>query len=106
MSDLWPFLSGHDPELTDHLECLQLDLSMIIPSAWLSVFAKWLPLDTLLEVVPFLAREGLVGFLAVTFIIILSHRLKLLESESLDELLSYVQRLSSHPPDNIIAQCE
>ena len=30
---------------------------MVIPSAWLSVFGKWLPLDVLQDLVPFLQKD-------------------------------------------------
>ena len=33
------------------------DLGMVIPSAWLSVFGKWLPLDVLQDLVPFLQKD-------------------------------------------------
>ena len=33
------------------------DLSMVIPSAWLSVFGKWLPIDILQDIVPFLEKD-------------------------------------------------
>ena len=32
---------------------------MVIPSAWLSVFGKWLPIDVLQEIVPFLEKDWL-----------------------------------------------
>ena len=35
---------------------------MVVPGAWLSMFAKWLPLSVLQDLVPFLQQQGLPGF--------------------------------------------
>jgi len=108
MPELQTVLTLHDPELVDHLlKFVQLELSMIIPSAWLSVFAKWLPVDTLFDVVPFLAKEGRIGFIAVTYVILLAHRASLVELRTLDEVLSFVSSfISQPPPENLITMCE
>eukprot|EP00913_Durusdinium_trenchii_P012431 g11671.t1 len=56
------------------------DLGMVVPGAWLSIFGKWLPVEVLEELVPFLQHQGLPGFVVVTFLILLAHRDKLLAS--------------------------
>lgn len=35
---------------------------MVVPGAWLSIFGKWLPVEVLEELVPFLQHQGLPGF--------------------------------------------
>merc|ERR1711972_847660 len=42
-------LQDHDPELASHLQSVLPDLRAVVAGAWLSVFAKWLPLSTLFE---------------------------------------------------------
>lgn len=99
-------LLERDPELSEHLELMSLDLAMVIPGAWLSVFAKWLPLATLREVVPFVAKEGLAGFLVVTLMILLFHRENLMSCKGLDQALPHISGLPSMPPpDGLMEMC-
>eukprot|EP00927_Polykrikos_kofoidii_P067745 TRINITY_DN63192_c0_g1_i1.p1 TRINITY_DN63192_c0_g1~~TRINITY_DN63192_c0_g1_i1.p1 ORF type:complete len:401 (-),score=46.62 TRINITY_DN63192_c0_g1_i1:32-1234(-) len=100
-------LTERDPELVEHLDSLSLNFSMVIPSAWLSTFGKWLPLENLLEVVPFLGREGLAGFLTVTLIVLLFNRSALLQCTDLGEALTYFYSLSKKPPpEELLKMCE
>ena len=39
---------------------------MVVPGAWLSVFGKWLPVDILEDLVPFLEEQGVAGFAAAS----------------------------------------
>jgi len=61
-------------KLTKHREPMMLGLNLtdVLPTAWLSTFGKWLPFEQLVEVVPFLAASGLPGFLAITIVILTS----------------------------------
>lgn len=61
-------------KLTKHREPMMLGLNLtdVLPTAWLSMFGKWLPFEQLVEVVPFLAASGLPGFLAITIVILTS----------------------------------
>jgi len=70
------------------------------------MFAKWLPISILVEVVPFLCTEGLAGFLSVTYVVLLHHRATLLEFQSLDELLPFMNNLVIQaPPENLVGLC-
>jgi len=106
-STLDAVLVARDPELHTHFGDLSLELGMIIPGAWMSVFAKWLPLRMLMDVVPFLIMEGVVGFLAVTLIVLLHNREALLKCSELDEALPYVNNLLSQspPPEDLVGMC-
>jgi hypothetical protein len=99
-------LVTRDPELHEHFSKLSLDLGMIIPGAWLSIFAKWLPRPVLMDILPFLVAEGVAGFLAVTYVVILHHRGNLLHCRTIDEALPYVHNLfSQKPPENLVGMC-
>ena len=67
-------LQQYDPELADHLDPLVPNLWAILPSAWLSCFAKWLPVRALLDVVPFIVSVGRSGLLTVTLVMFLHYR--------------------------------
>lgn len=96
-------LVKRDPELLKHLDSLSLELDMIIPGAWISMFAKWFSLDVLVDLVPLLVSEGLAAFLAVTYVVILHHRDAFLTFESIDEALPYIQRcFSQEAPENLL----
>jgi len=101
-------LASKDPELMHHLyQTIKMDLGMVIPSAWLSVFGKWLPLDVLQDLVPFLQKEGLAGFVIVTFLMLLAHRSKLLVARSLDEILPFINSFSKEAvPDQLLSVCQ
>jgi len=99
-------LRMRDPELVDHLQAIELDFSLFVPGAWLSFFAKWLPLSILQEALPFLGREGLVGFLSVTLLLLLYHREALLCCPELEAGLAYLNRLSDmRPPEGLLEMC-
>jgi len=91
-------LQEHDPEVLLHFQCIEVDLEMVLPKAWLTLFARWLPLPSLLEALPFLKQEGLPGILAVTLMLLLYHRWFLLGCQNLEEALVYLTSLPSKPP--------
>jgi len=101
-------LAAKDPELLHHLyHTVKLDLDMVVPGAWLSMFGKWLPVDVLVELVPFLQEQGLAGFVVVTFLVLLAHRSKLLAARSLEEVLPCINGLSNEPaPEKLLHICE
>eukprot|EP00929_Paragymnodinium_shiwhaense_P072804 TRINITY_DN36964_c0_g1_i1.p1 TRINITY_DN36964_c0_g1~~TRINITY_DN36964_c0_g1_i1.p1 ORF type:complete len:520 (-),score=60.73 TRINITY_DN36964_c0_g1_i1:149-1708(-) len=99
-------LEDRDEQLSAHFLFLDADLPAIITSAWLSIFAKWLPLVRLLDVVPFVEREGLMGFLAVTLTLLLHHRGDLLLIDDFGNLLRFLNELSHHTaPDDLVDRC-
>eukprot|EP00439_Symbiodinium_sp_Y106_P011842 s6876_g1.t2 len=73
-------LASKDPELMHHLyQTIKMDLGMVIPSAWLSVFGKWLPLDVLQDLV----------------------------ARSLDEILPFINSFSKEAvPDQLLSVCQ
>lgn len=91
-------LAERDPEVLGHLVRLGLDLEMVLPKAWLTLLARWLPLPNLLEALPFLMREGLTGMVAITLLLLLYHRWFLMGCQSLEEALLYLGSLPSKPP--------
>lgn len=100
-------LCERDPELFQHLLGVGLDFLMVIPSAWLSVLAKWVPLGTFLELLPLLSREGLLGLLAATLLLLLFHRDALIHCWSLEDVLDFLGGLASkEPPDRLLEMCE
>merc|ERR1719480_772386 len=99
-------LGDRDAELLWHLESLGLDFSMALPQAWLTLFAKWLPLPAFLEVVPFLQKEGLLGVVSITLMLLLYHRWFLLSCNSFEEVLAYLASLPHKPPpDDLLDMC-
>lgn len=103
---LQELLADRDPELANHLAVLDLDLTVVAAGAWVSVFARWLPMEVLGEVLPFLSKEGLTGFLAVTLMMLLYHRERLLHLHCPQEALAYLTDLSSEaPPEGLLDMC-
>merc|ERR1711976_478159 len=97
-SPLFEQLLEEHPELTDHLHSIRFNFHMVIPKVWLSLFAKWLPLSSLLEVVPFVGREGLLGILLVTLLFIIYHRWFLLQCKDFEEALQYLDDVADRVP--------
>eukprot|EP00927_Polykrikos_kofoidii_P044841 TRINITY_DN38718_c0_g1_i1.p1 TRINITY_DN38718_c0_g1~~TRINITY_DN38718_c0_g1_i1.p1 ORF type:complete len:491 (+),score=48.99 TRINITY_DN38718_c0_g1_i1:149-1621(+) len=100
-------MSERDPELVDHFRDISLNFATLIPCAWLSIFAKWLPLESLLEIVPFLGREGFPGFLVVTIFVLLYNRGSLLLCDDLSDAMPFLSTLSKQPPPpDLLRMCE
>lgn len=100
-------LDKADMQLSYHLfHTLGLNLTAVLPTAWLSMFGKWLPFQQLLEIVPFLAASGLPGFLAVTIVILTSFRSDLLGHQSVEDVLLFIAALRKSPaPANLMFLC-
>mmetsp|Transcript_101896 Transcript_101896/g.287538 ORF Transcript_101896/g.287538 Transcript_101896/m.287538 type:complete len:406 (+) Transcript_101896:75-1292(+) len=100
-------LTERDPELLDHLTSnAGVDWHMVIPGAWLSVFAKWLPIDAFRDTLPFVCKGGLAGLLTTTLLILLYNRDRLLGCRGLEEALDCINNLSrSQPPDRLLEMC-
>jgi hypothetical protein len=100
-------LQERDPELTDHLKDIRFNFHMVIPKVWLSLFAKWLPISSLLEVVPFVGKEGFAGILLVTLLFIIYHRWFLLQCEDFEEALAYLDDIPMRipPPEKLVDMC-
>lgn len=100
-------LRERDPDLLEHMTGVGLDLLMVIPGAWLSLLAKWLPLEAFLEVLPFVGKEGLTGLLAATLLILLYHRSELVRCRGMEEALECLARLATKPPpERLLEMCE
>merc|ERR1711924_416560 len=80
---------------------------MGIPKVWLSCFAKWLPLSALMEVVPFIGQEGLLGVLLVSLLFIIYHRWFLMQCKDFEEALRYLDKeiCEKPPPENLVQMC-
>jgi len=106
-----PLLKEHlgrwDLELNFHLwQTLGLNITAILPTAWLSIFGKWLSFEQLLEIVPFLASAGLPGFLTVTVVVLISYRSELLRCKDTEEALLFINTLRQQPaPPNLLFLC-
>lgn len=100
-------LDKADMQLSYHLfHTLGLNLTAVLPTAWLSMFGKWLPFQQLLEIVPFLAASGLPGFLAATIVILTSFRSDLLDHQSVEDVLIFIAALRKSPaPANLMFLC-
>mmetsp|Transcript_14922 Transcript_14922/g.28017 ORF Transcript_14922/g.28017 Transcript_14922/m.28017 type:complete len:420 (+) Transcript_14922:86-1345(+) len=101
-------LAHKDPELMHHLyHIIMMDLGMVVPGAWLSMFGKWLPIHVLEDIVPFLEKEGFAGFVILTVLLLLAHRSKLLAARTLDEILPCINGLSKEDaPDQLLQVCQ
>jgi len=91
-------LDERDPDLLAHFRNLGVDLLLMLPQAWLSLFAKWLPMASFLELLPFISQNGLHGVITVTYILILYHRWFIMGCQEPHELLAYMSTLSMKPP--------
>lgn len=99
-------LQEHDPEVLHHFIQIGIDLEMVLPKPWLTLFARWLPLPSFLEAMPFLAQEGFPGVLAITLMLLLYHRWFLLGCENFEEVLVYLNGLPTKPPpERLIDMC-
>lgn len=100
-------LDEADMQLSYHLfHTLGLNLTDVLPTAWLSTFGKWLPFEQLVEVVPFLAASGLPGFLAITIVILTSFRSDLLGHPNAEDVLIFIATLRKLPaPNNLMFLC-
>lgn len=101
-------LDKTDGQLSYHLfQTLGLNLTAVLPTAWLSMFGKWLPFEQLLETVPFLASAGLAGFLTVTIVILTSYRSDLLGHQTVEDALMFITALRRMPvPSNLMFSCQ
>lgn len=100
-------LGEHDGELLSHFSSIHLDLRrMVLPKAWLTLFARWLPLPSFIEILPFLISEGLPGILTVTLMLVLFHRWFLLRCGNIEEALVYLGTLPDRPPpERLLDMC-
>jgi hypothetical protein len=100
-------MEERDPELMTHLESIRFDFSMVIPKVWLSIFAKWMPFANLVEVVPFLGEEGLVGVITLTLFFVICHRWFLLKCQSFEDALHYLDNRNKGPaPKCLMEMCK
>mmetsp|Transcript_76315 Transcript_76315/g.220498 ORF Transcript_76315/g.220498 Transcript_76315/m.220498 type:complete len:515 (-) Transcript_76315:301-1845(-) len=96
-----------DPELFQHLLGVGLDLAMVIPSAWLSCLAKWLPIHTFMELLPFISREGILGLIAPTLLLLLFHREDLIQRSDMEDIFDLLTSMPCMaPPDRLLEMCE
>lgn len=103
---LQELLVARDPELLQHLCDIGIDLAMVVPGVWLSAFAKWLPLAALVDVLPLLGREGLVGLLAVTVLLLLFNRDAIMGLHDFEAALGHLNSMSEAPrPDCLLEMC-
>lgn len=94
------------PGLLEHFAALSVELITVTISGWVSVLAKWLPLDSFLQMLPVIGREGLEGLLAATLSILECHKGVLLHCKDIEEVLGHFANLSwMQPPDNLVEQC-
>merc|ERR1712007_409779 len=99
-------LQEMDPDILTHFQAIDMSFMLLLPKAWLSIFARWLPLQSLLGVVPLLSDEGLSGVLAVSLVLLLYHRWFLLGCQCLEEGLRYFNSLPSKPaPEGFLDMC-
>lgn len=103
---LQDLLARNDPELCEKLTGVSLDLKMVVLDAWLRMFGTWLPLQDMIRLVPFLCSEGVAGFLAVTYVVLLHHREALLECQAIDDTFRYIKtRFIQAPPEDVVGMC-
>lgn len=104
---LQELLRERDPELSEHLTGMCCDFFIVLPTAWWSCLAKWVPLPVFLEILPLLGREGIVGMLSATLMLLLFHRQELLQFQDLPSVLEYLCNLSTQPaPERLAEMCE
>eukprot|EP00928_Gymnodinium_smaydae_P099178 TRINITY_DN9393_c0_g1_i3.p1 TRINITY_DN9393_c0_g1~~TRINITY_DN9393_c0_g1_i3.p1 ORF type:complete len:273 (-),score=26.81 TRINITY_DN9393_c0_g1_i3:135-863(-) len=99
-------LGERDPDLTEHFDTLDFNLDMVVPGAWLSGLAKWLPVTCLLEILPFLRSQGMAGLITATLLILMFHRASLLQCLDLEGTLTFMSSLPSlAAPDRLAEMC-
>jgi hypothetical protein len=78
-----------------HVCSCGVDSGMYLPQAWLTAFAKWLPLETLIKCLELLEFHGFAAVLALTISILDSHEDKILQQTSFDGVLQVLSSLRS-----------
>lgn len=99
-------LREYAPGLIEHLTCFGVELMTVTLSGWLSLLAKWLPLEAFLEALPVIGREGLEGLLAASLCILQYHRAVLLHCEDMEEILRHFANMAAmQPPEYLVDRC-
>jgi hypothetical protein len=81
-----------------HLVSLDVQASMYLPQAWLTIFVKWLPLEAFKTCLSFLERHGFVGLLATTLVVLDGVEAQLLNQTCMDDALRVLGKLKEIAP--------
>mmetsp|Transcript_16508 Transcript_16508/g.39172 ORF Transcript_16508/g.39172 Transcript_16508/m.39172 type:complete len:261 (+) Transcript_16508:378-1160(+) len=82
-----------------HLHAHDVRPTMFLPQALLTLFALWLPLQTVVQCLALLERDGLVGMVAMTVAVLDHATERLLKQQSMEELLGVFRELQDSPPE-------
>lgn len=82
-----------------HLEDQGVYTGMYLPQAWCALFAQWLPMDSLLQCLPFLERRGFEGVLALTLAALDGAGPELLRLTGIEEILPALSGMGKRTPD-------
>mmetsp|Transcript_77188 Transcript_77188/g.195983 ORF Transcript_77188/g.195983 Transcript_77188/m.195983 type:complete len:361 (-) Transcript_77188:35-1117(-) len=85
------------PMLHEHIEVHGASYDMFLPDAWLTLFARWLPFDSLWTVLVFIEAEGLAGLLSLTAVLLQTHQAALLSTEDFTTLFVLLKTLGRQP---------
>lgn len=82
-----------------HMEAQGVHTSMYLPQVWCALFAQWLPMNSLLECLPFLERRGFEGILALTLAALESAEPELLQLTGVEEILPALSGMRQKTPN-------
>lgn len=73
-----------------HFKAARLEPLDFLPTGWLALFAKWIPLPAMVAVLDFIEEDGLAAVLAITLSLFEAQQHTLLRLDGLDSLLQYL----------------
>mmetsp|Transcript_53018 Transcript_53018/g.105318 ORF Transcript_53018/g.105318 Transcript_53018/m.105318 type:complete len:423 (-) Transcript_53018:74-1342(-) len=80
-----------------HLLEKDVESSMFLPQALMTMFTMWLPLETVVECLALVESEGLKAMVAIALAILDDAANRLLAQQSLEGILGVLQELPKHP---------
>ncbi|KAF4738643.1 hypothetical protein FOZ63_018635 [Perkinsus olseni] len=80
------------PRLYARLVYLHVEPLAYLPTGWLSLFSKWLPMDCVLLVLDLVAGHGLHALLAVTLAIFHQYQDMMVQMKTMHQVLNFINR--------------
>ncbi|KAF4663010.1 hypothetical protein FOZ61_002018 [Perkinsus olseni] len=80
------------PRLYARLVYLHVEPLAYLPTGWLSLFSKWLPMDCVLLVLDLVAGHGLHALLAVTLAIFHQYQDMMVQMRTMHQVLNFINR--------------
>jgi len=81
-----------------HLEAKNVEPSMYLPQAWMTLFSSWLPLSILLQCVGLLESDGFNAIMAITLAVLDNVQDELMETKNMTQVMRILGDLRDRAP--------